>query len=227
MTTTNLGYPRIGPDRELKRALEGYWHGKIGRDALLEQARAVMMDNWRRQAATGVEVLPSNDFSLYDHVLDHIAMFGLVPDGYGWHGGEVDLDTYFAMARGTDTLPALEMTKWFDTNYHYISAELTGDFQLTANRPLHAWEFARNEAGLDTRPVVVGPYTFLRLQNNPRRIPLDRLLARLLPLYRQILAELATAGVAWVQMDEPTCRRPISTSSAPRTRSWPPDRARR
>ena len=203
MITTNLGYPRIGPDRELKRAVEGYWRGKIGRDELLAVAKALRVDHWRRQAAAGIDLVPSNDFALYDHVLDHLAMFGAVPERFGWRGGAVDLDTTFAMARGTQEAPAMEMTKWFNSNYHYIAGELTGDFTLTENRPLAAWREARAEAGIETKPVIVGPLSFLKLAHGSHGLPLAALLDRLLPLYAQLLAELAEAGVAWVQIDEP------------------------
>ena len=120
MITTNLGYPRIGPERELKRAVEDYWRGKLHRDDLLAKARELRLAAWRRQADAGIELIPSNDFALYDHVLDHLAMFGAIPARFGWRGGEVDVDTTFAMARGTEHAPAMEMTKWFDTNYHYL-----------------------------------------------------------------------------------------------------------
>lgn len=202
MKTANLGYPRIGPQRELKRAVEGYWRGKTSTDEMLDVARRLRRDQWLRQSAAGIDFVPSNDFALYDHVLDHVAMFGLIPEGYGWTGGAVTLDTTFALARGTDDVPALEMTKWFNTNYHYISARLDQPFTLTENRPLAAWREAQS-CGVVTRPVLIGPLTFLLLANNPHGTPLPVLLDQLVPLYRQILAELAEAGAAWVQIDEP------------------------
>jgi 5-methyltetrahydropteroyltriglutamate--homocysteine methyltransferase len=203
MITTNLGYPRIGPRRELKRAVEGFWKGGIGAGEMLDRARELRLDGLRKQAAAGIDLVPSNDFSLYDQFLDHVAMFGVIPEGYGWAGGPVGVDAYFALARGTDEVPALEMTKWFNTNYHYISPELTGEFTLTENRPLAAWREAKEELGLATKPVVIGPVTFLKLANNPRELPLPGLLERLLPLYARVLEELAEAGVEWVQIDEP------------------------
>ncbi len=203
MITTNLGYPRIGPGRELKRAVEGFWKGSIGAAEMLDAARALRLDGLRKQAAAGIDLVPSNDFSLYDQFLDHAAMFGAVPERYGWTGGPVGIDTYFALARGTDEAPALEMTKWFNTNYHYIAPELTGEFTLTENRPLAAWTEAKDELGLATKPVVIGPVTFLKLANNPRGLALPGLLEALLPLYARVLDELAAAGVEWVQIDEP------------------------
>ena len=130
ITTASLGFPRIGARRELKFALESYWAGKSGAEPLLETARGLRAKNWNLQKDKGIAVIPSNDFSLYDHVLDTAVMVGAIPDAYGWRGGPVDLDTYFAMARGSQGgghascghaehghgVPALEMTKWFDTN---------------------------------------------------------------------------------------------------------------
>ena len=136
--------PRIGPRRELKAALESYWSGKSDEAALLEAAAGLRAANWARQKSLGVAVIPSNDFSLYDHVLDTSVMVGAIPDAYGWKGGAVSLATYFAMARGAQGaahdrccahghhgddhahgVPAQEMTKWFDTNYHYMVPEFT------------------------------------------------------------------------------------------------------
>lgn len=203
MITTNLGYPRIGPRRELKRAVESYWKGQSSADEMLAAARELRFENLRRQAAAGIDLVPSNDFSLYDAFLDHVAMFGAIPERYGWTGGPVGVDTYFAMARGDDETPAMELTKWFNTNYHYIAPELTGDFQLTENRPLAAWREAQDELGIATKPVLIGPVTFLKLSNNPRELALPGLLEALLPLYARVLDELAGAGVDWVQIDEP------------------------
>jgi len=130
--TANLGFPRIGRHRELKLALEAYWSGKSDRRFILETARKLRADNWKLQKDKGIDVIPSDDFSLYDHVLDTAVMIGAIPTAYGWTGGPVDLDTYFSMARGLTGgdhgdcghahhqggIVALEMTKWLDTNYH-------------------------------------------------------------------------------------------------------------
>ena len=124
--SANLGYPRIGRQRELKKATEAYWAGKIGQDELLQSASGLRKTAWTKQKASGIESIPSNDFSFYDTTLDTAALVGAVPSRYGWSGGDVDLKTYFAMARGSveDDLPAMEMTKFFNTNYHYIVPEL-------------------------------------------------------------------------------------------------------
>jgi 5-methyltetrahydropteroyltriglutamate--homocysteine methyltransferase len=129
--TATLGYPRIGRSRELKRATEGYWAGKVGSAELLATAEAIRRANWQTQRAAEIDLIPCNDFSLYDQVLDTVALVGAVPERYHWHGELVDLDTYFAMARGAQGqglgqgsgVTAMEMTKWFDTNYHYIVPE--------------------------------------------------------------------------------------------------------
>ncbi len=213
---SNLGFPRIGLRRELKSALEGYWGGNMTDAALLTEAARLRAVHWRQQQVLSDGHVPSGDFSLYDHVLDTACMLGAIPSGYGWTGGPVSLATYCALARGTrggDTgpaasmqpdLPALEMTKWFDTNYHYLVPRLRVDqpFQLTDNRPLALFQEAR-ELGTATRPVLLGPVSFLLLcKTLDSSDPLDRLDA-VVPVYAQVLRELADAGCPWVQMDEP------------------------
>ena len=217
-TTTNLGYPRIGPKRELKWALENYWAGKIDAEELQRIAHGLRLEHRRLQQHLGIDHIPSNDFSLYDHVLDTIAMVGAVPERYGWQDDTVDLTTYFAMARGiqgerhsadgnTETvdIAAMEMTKWFDTNYHYIVPEFAPDqtFQLAATQPIDAFEEGRAQ-GVPTRPVLLGPVSFLLLGKPtvPDFNPLT-LLDRLLPVYADVLRRLAAAGAEWVQIDEP------------------------
>ncbi|MGV1837850.1 5-methyltetrahydropteroyltriglutamate--homocysteine S-methyltransferase [Rhizobium rhizogenes] len=217
--TANLGFPRIGRHRELKFALESCWSRQSDRAALFDVAKTLRADNWRLQKEKGIAVIPSNDFSLYDHVLDTAVMVGAIPALYGWRGGPVDLDTYFAMARGStggghgdcghvhhhQGAPALEMTKWFDTNYHYMVPEIGPDqaFELTANRPLEMFREAR-ALGIHTRPVLLGPITLLKLAKSKEEdFEPIRLLDRLLPVYARILAELSAAGADGVQIDEP------------------------
>nr|WP_321980465.1 5-methyltetrahydropteroyltriglutamate--homocysteine S-methyltransferase [uncultured Cohaesibacter sp.] len=216
LQTANLGFPRIGKNREWKFALDGYFAGNLSQAGLIAVARDLQIENWTLQAEKGIDVIPSNDFSFYDHVLDVAAMVGAIPEGYGWSEGPVFLDTYFAMARGTTAnkhqngalsgdKPALEMSKWFDTNYHYIVPEFAADqtFSLTENKPLKAFRLAR-DSGFHTRPVLLGPVTFLKLGKvrDANSQPLD-LLDKLLPVYEQILSELSRAGADWVQIDEP------------------------
>jgi 5-methyltetrahydropteroyltriglutamate--homocysteine methyltransferase len=209
---SNLGFPRIGARRELKSALEQFWAGTLDETGLQDVAATLRGKHWRKQASTPISHIPSGDFSLYDHVLDTACMLGAIPAGYGWSEGPVSLGTYFALARGEaghahghgSGLPALEMTKWFDTNYHYLVPLLSAGqhFTLTVNRPL-AQVKESMAAGLRTRPVLLGPVSFLLLsKTTDGSDPID-LLARLLPVYARILAELAVAGVPWVQMDEP------------------------
>ena len=200
-----LGFPRIGARRELKKATEAYWKGETSAQDLRTAGAELRAAHWRLQQQAGIDIIPSNDFSFYDHVLDTIAMVGAVPDRFGHEGGAVDLDLVFAVARGTNDAVAMEMTKWFDTNYHYIVPEFGPDqtFALASRKPLD--EFAEALAlGIPTRPVLVGPVTLLSI-GKPTVSgfdPLD-LLDRLLPVYSAVLGELASAGATWVQIDEP------------------------
>ncbi len=211
-TTINLGYPRIGAKRELKRALEGYWKGTLSAAHLQRVAAVIRSTNWRIQRDAGIDLIPSNDFSLYDHVLDTMALVGAVPPRFGWDGSAVDLDLYFAMARGGQghghDVPALDLTKWFDTNYHYLVPEFYRgqQFRWASRKPLD--EFAEARAlGVGTRPVLLGPVSFLLLgkvaDEHSNFDPLVELLDPLLAVYREVLASLAERGAAWVQFDEP------------------------
>ncbi|MFC4115907.1 5-methyltetrahydropteroyltriglutamate--homocysteine S-methyltransferase [Nonomuraea zeae] len=191
--STVLGYPRIGPRRELKRALEAYWDGRTSRAELDRAGAEIRERTWRRLAELGLEGLPSNTFSLYDQVLDTAVLLGAVPSRY-----RDAADPYFAMARGTEGLAPLRMTKWFDTNYHYIVPEIGPEtvFKLDPAKPLAEVREAR-ALGFETRPVVVGPVTFLLLGSALER--LDEVLG----CYEELLAALAAEGVQWVQLDEP------------------------
>ncbi|HEY7877031.1 MAG TPA: 5-methyltetrahydropteroyltriglutamate--homocysteine S-methyltransferase, partial [Gemmatimonadaceae bacterium] len=202
----NLGFPRIGAHRELKRALESFWNGATNAEALLRTARTLRQRHWELQRSRGIAGVPSNDFTLYDHVLDASAMVGAIPDRYAPLGDDV-LATYFAMARGQQSatldVPAMEMTKWFDTNYHYIVPEFSADmrFRLASTKPVDEYLEAR-AAGIDTRPVLLGPVSLLLLGKGAAGAPLA-LLDRLLPVYTEVLSRLARAGATWVQLDEP------------------------
>ncbi|WP_433872399.1 5-methyltetrahydropteroyltriglutamate--homocysteine S-methyltransferase [Saccharopolyspora sp. CA-218241] len=205
--STVLGYPRIGPDRELKRALERYWAGRIGEPELREVARGLRVDTWRSLHEAGLNSVPGNTFSYYDQVLDTAVVFGAVPERFTALGLS-PLDTYFAMARGVESTPPLEMTKWFDTNYHYLVPEIGPDtrFSLSDQSPVDQYQEAL-EAGVTTRPVLVGPLTFLLLSKSDDQAPesfrpLDRL-DDLLTAYAELLGELHRAGAEWVQLDEP------------------------
>jgi 5-methyltetrahydropteroyltriglutamate--homocysteine methyltransferase len=205
MIASSLGFPRIGPKRELKQATESFWSGKITEEELQAAARTRRKDNWAVQKQRGLDHIPSNDFSLYDHVLDTIAMVGAVPARYGWSGKKVDLATYFAMARGAKNQPAMEMTKWFDTNYHYIVPEFEDRMQFSLASTKAVDEFLEAKAmGIITRPVLVGPLSLLLLgKMKESTLQLPQWLDRLLPVYEQVLQQLYAAGAPWVQIDEP------------------------
>jgi len=205
--STIHGYPRIGPRRELKAATEGYWDGRVPADQLRATAAELRRQTWALLRDAGLGHVPSNHFSLYDQVLDTVALVGAVPDRF--RGGGDELGTYFAMARGRADAPAMEMTKWFDTNYHYLVPELgpSTTFQL-AETPKPLTELAEAQAlGVPTRPVLLGPVTFLLLGKPEPSAPagFDRLdlLDELLEVYSGLLTELAAAGTEWVQLDEP------------------------
>ncbi|HEV2597418.1 5-methyltetrahydropteroyltriglutamate--homocysteine S-methyltransferase [Sphingopyxis sp.] len=214
VSVATLGFPRIGLRRELKFALENYWAGKSPLAELQAAAAGLRALNWTRQKALGADILPSNDFSLYDHVLDTSALIGAVPPRYDWAGESVDPDLYFAMARGAqqpaacghahggDTT-AMEMTKWFDTNYHFLVPELSAGqrFRIASTKIFNEFEEAR-ALGYATRPVLLGPVSYLMLAKGKAVEPLA-LLPQLLETYAEILARLAALGAEWVQIDEP------------------------
>ncbi|KAF0205119.1 MAG: 5-methyltetrahydropteroyltriglutamate--homocysteine methyltransferase, partial [bacterium] len=200
-----LGYPRVGPNRELKKATEGYWNGEIKLADLKEKARQIRLANWTIQKDLGIDIIPSNDFSFYDQMLDMSVLLGAIPPRYNWKGTNVDLDTYFSMARGVQAVPAMEMTKWFDTNYHYIVPEFykNQSFKLSSDKPFVEFEEALKQ-GIKTRPVLIGPITYLMLGKvKEKSIVLFDLLKSLLPVYISILNKLKTLGADWVQIDEP------------------------
>ncbi|GHC83540.1 5-methyltetrahydropteroyltriglutamate--homocysteine S-methyltransferase [Streptomyces flavofungini] len=221
---TVYGYPRQGAGRELKKAIEGYWKGRVTADALRDTAAELRRSTWQRLADAGVHEVPTGDFSYYDHVLDTSVMVGAVP---GRHRAAVDadaLDGYFAMARGTQDVAPLEMTKWFDTNYHYLVPELGPDTVFTADSGKQVAELKEALAlGLAARPVLVGPVTYLLLAKPAPGVAADfeplTLLDRLLPVYAEVLADLRAAGAEWVQLDEPALvqdRTPADLNAATR-----------
>ncbi|MGX2039635.1 5-methyltetrahydropteroyltriglutamate--homocysteine S-methyltransferase [Methylocaldum sp. MU1018] len=203
--THSLGFPRIGIKRELKTALEAYWTGKTGLSDLHETGRQLRRRHWQLQARAGIDLVPVGDFAYYDQMLSMTALLGAVPERFGFGGEPPNLDHYFELARGNRDQPAMEMTKWFDTNYHYIVPEFHRD---TVFRPGAEWLFDEvGEAkafGLNVKPVLIGPLTYLFL-GKTKKDGFDRLelLPRLIPVYAEILRRLEDQGVAWVQMDEP------------------------
>ncbi|MUL79670.1 5-methyltetrahydropteroyltriglutamate--homocysteine S-methyltransferase [Mycolicibacterium sp. CBMA 226] len=202
-TATILGAPRIGPNRELKRAVERYWAGRIDRPALEEIAAGLRRDTRAELSRAGLDSIPVNTFSYYDQILDAAVLLGALPARVG--GVADDLDRYFAAARGTADIAPLEMTKWFDTNYHYIVPEIGPHTAFALNPAKVLAEFKEAQAqGVSARPVIVGPITFLALSKavDGAAAPIERL-GELLPLYSELLAQLADAGAQWVQIDEP------------------------
>lgn len=207
---TNLGFPRIGDMRQLKKAVEAYWKGNSTKDELLQTAAALRAHNWKLQKDAGIAHIPSNDFSFYDQILDMITTLGLVPKRYNWDGGEIDLDTYFAMARGRQQgdvdVVAMEMSKWFDTNYHYIVPEFEDGMEpkLTSTKVFDQYQEAKDQ-GIETRPVLVGPLTFVQIGKAQfDNFDPAEFTAKLVPVYKEILEKLAAQGAQWVQIDEPS-----------------------
>ncbi len=209
----NLGFPRIGADRELKKALEAYWKGELNEQGLRLVGRQLRAKHWQAQADAGIQLLPVGDFAWYDQVLTHSLMFGVVPQRFRPADGQPTLDTLFAMARGVTNSccgggQAQEMTKWFDTNYHYLVPEFTVDqqFQLSWSQLFEEVEEAQ-ALGHTIKPVLVGPLTYLWLGKlkgeAAERFDKLELLERLLPVYGEVLDRLAAQGVEWVQIDEP------------------------
>ncbi|KAF6238093.1 hypothetical protein HO173_003727 [Letharia columbiana] len=211
-----LGFPRMGVNRDLKKATESYWGGKISQKELLAEGKRLRGEHWKIQKEAGINIIPSNDFSFYDHVLDHIQLFGAIPEKYSKHNLD-PIDEFFAMGRGLQSphtpeaaavdVPSLEMVKWFDSNYHYVKPTFQDgqNFKLSSNPKPVAEFLEAKEAGIITRPVLVGPVTFLALGKADRDqnvVPIS-LLHKLLPLYEEILVKLKEAGAESVQIDEP------------------------
>ncbi len=202
-TATIAGSPRIGPRRELKRATEGYWGARTSRSELEAVAAGLRRDAWSQLATAGLDSVPVNTFSYYDQMLDTAVLLGALPARVHSVGDE--LDRYFAAARGTEDIAPLEMTKWFDTNYHYLVPEIGPDtrFALNPGKVLAELNEARGQ-GIPARPVVIGPLTFLLLSKavGGGGAPIERL-EELIGVYSELLSLLAEGGAAWVQLDEP------------------------
>jgi 5-methyltetrahydropteroyltriglutamate--homocysteine methyltransferase len=200
--------------RELKTALESFWSGKSSEEQLEAVGRQLRSKAWKLQHEAGIDLVPSNDFSFYDHVLDTVAMVGAVPDRFLWHGERVDLQTYFLMARGALKIgslngrsveaPPMEMTKWFNTNYHFIVPEVSDDqiFKPAGDKCVDEFQEAKDQ-GLITRPVLLGPVSFLRLAKGYSMAQVPRLISGLVEVYAHYLQRLYEAGCTWAQLDEP------------------------
>nr|WP_314784190.1 5-methyltetrahydropteroyltriglutamate--homocysteine S-methyltransferase [uncultured Capnocytophaga sp.] len=209
MKSNVLGYPRIGEKRELKKANESFWAGKISEEELLAVAENIRVHNWTLQREAGVDLIPSNDFSFYDQMLDFSFTVSAIPERFTPIKHLRDLERYYALARGYQKdgidITAMEMTKWFDTNYHYIVPEFTKDqsFKILVNKPLQEYNLAKKH-GFDTKPVLIGLVTYLLLGKEKEQgfHRLD-LAERLLPVYVQIVQSLVDAGAKTIQIDEP------------------------
>lgn len=206
---TNLGFPRIGDMRQLKKAVESYWKGNSSEQDLLKAGTDIRAENWQYQKSQGLDHIPSNDFSFYDQILDMTCTLGLIPSRYKWNGDKVDLDTYFAMARGAQKdgvdVTAMEMTKWYDTNYHYIVPEFEEGMspKLASTKIFDQFKEALDQ-GIKTRPVLIGPATYTFLGKPAYEgFKHEEFVQKLIPVYNEILAKLADMGADWVQIDEP------------------------
>ncbi|MQM05230.1 hypothetical protein Taro_038037, partial [Colocasia esculenta] len=223
MASHVVGYPRMGPKRELKFALESFWDKKSTAEDLQKVAADLRASIWKQMSVAGIKYIPSNTFSYYDQVLDTTSMLGAVPDRYGYTGGEIGHDIYFSMARGNATLPAMEMTKWFDTNYHFIVPELGPNTKFSYGSHKAVSEYKEAKAlGIDTVPVLVGPVTYLLLSKPAKGVEKTfstlSLLQNVLPVYKfetcyQIalaikkeVEDLEAAGIQVIQIDEAALR---------------------
>ncbi len=206
MNTFHLaGYPRVGAKRELKFAVEAFWKGNKSESELRQMAADIRQQNWATQISAGADLLPVGDFSFYDHVLDTVCALGAIPARFGFDPADLSLNQYFQLARGNENQVAMEMTKWFDTNYHYIVPEWHRDTQFKAHAAnLIAQINEAKATGHDIKPTLLGPISLLWLgkEKDAGHNRLE-LLPRLLPEYQKLLRELANAGVDWIQIDEP------------------------
>ncbi|UOQ45826.1 5-methyltetrahydropteroyltriglutamate--homocysteine S-methyltransferase [Halobacillus salinarum] len=209
--SSSLGYPRIGERREWKKALEAFWEGSLSENELLTEMKEQRFSHINKQKEKGIDLIPVGDFSLYDHVLDTAFMFGLIPDRFKSETGTDDLATYFAMARGSKEAVACEMTKWFNTNYHYIVPEIDHFAPRVAhNQLLDYFLEAKNELHVKTKPVILGPLTLVKLAKGYQENDFASCVRQLIPHYMQVFKDLEEAGAEWIQVDEPVVSTSIS-----------------
>lgn len=202
LKTANLGFPRMGRQRELKFALEGFWTGKRTEAELLETAANLRAEHWKQQQTAGINFIPANDFSLYDQVLDALVLIGATPERFGM--GKVTLERYFGMARNSKEQTAMEMTKWFDTNYHYLVPEWSAGLPFAVDTTKLLNEIAEARAlGIEPRPVLIGPLTLLLLGKGVDGFDPFTLSSKLVAAYQSVLQTLAENKIEWVQIDEP------------------------
>jgi 5-methyltetrahydropteroyltriglutamate--homocysteine methyltransferase len=204
LASTSIGYPYMGGNREWKRCVESFWKGNKSEEQFIFEMKTIRLNHLKHQQSLGLDIITVGDFTFYDRMLDLATMFGLIPARYKWTGEKVDLTTYYAMARGANDVVASEMTKWFNTNYHYIVPEYEGQpLKLTQNYILDYFLEAKFELGLMTKPTIIGPYTFVQLSKGYDSISKASFILRLLPLYAQVLQQLVDAGAQWIQVEEP------------------------
>lgn len=197
---SNLGYPRLGENREWKKLIESYWAGDISQEEWQAQAKDLRLEFLKKQADAGLDFIPVGDFSLYDHILDLSVQFGVIPKRFAKE--EINLDLYFAIARGNKDNVASSMKKWFNTNYHYIVPEWSGvKLQLTNTRLLDLYLEVKEVVGDKAKPVITGPITYVALSSEVDDFTAE--VKKLLPLYKQVFAELVESGATYIQVDEP------------------------
>lgn len=189
----------------MEKALELFWRNELSEEDFEERLKKIRLARIDKQLQLGIEMVTVGDFTYYDRMLDMALMFGLVPKRFNWQGGKVDLHTYYSVARGNKTAVASEMTKWFNTNYHYIVPEYEGQtLQLTENKVLADFLETKEAFGIITKPTLIGPYTFCKLTKGYNKLTQVEYLLALLPLYTQVLKELVDAGATWIQLEEPS-----------------------
>ena len=209
--TSVSGFPRIGQNRELKKIIEAYWKGNATLDEVRATAKELRAKHWKLQQAAGIDLIPSNDFSYYDQMLDTAILLNVIPQRYQRLAFENPEETLFAMGRGYQgekgDVTALPMKKWFTTNYHYLVPEIDSatDIKLNSTKPFDEFNEAK-ALGIATKPVLIGPYTFLKLARNPQAEELDYdkgLVNAVAAVYAEVVAKFAELGAQWIQIDEP------------------------
>ncbi|MEG0261396.1 MAG: 5-methyltetrahydropteroyltriglutamate--homocysteine S-methyltransferase, partial [Lysinibacillus sp.] len=204
-TSTVVGYPYIGENREWKKALEGFWKNEQGEEAFEETLKEIRLARVEKQIELGLDYITVGDFTYYDRMLDLSVMLGMVPQRFKWDGERVDLNTYYAMARGNKEAVACEMTKWFNTNYHYIVPEYEQqNLKVTDNQLLRAFLEIKETFGITAKPTLIGPFTFCQLTKGYDKVSQITFILQLIPLYAQIIKELVEAGAEWIQLEEPS-----------------------
>ena len=211
LVNTVIGYPYIGENREWKRSVESFWKQDVTEEVIQQQMKELRLDHIKRQQALGVELITVGDFTFYDRMLDLAVMFGLVPNRYEKLENPTNLNTYYAMARGSKDIVACEMTKWFNTNYHYIVPEYEGKrLHVTNNYILDNFIEAKVELDIVTKPTLIGPYTFVELSKGYDEKARVAFILELIPLYSQVINELVGAGAEWIQLEEPALTQSLS-----------------